>query len=532
MVRSRRRGEGVTAILLALRSSRDRPTARFGDGRGEAGRLPQGADGLAALVRDEIRSDPFERRHLCVSGEAGRSGEADLVGRHGRVPLRQAVRGWEFQWPAPRGGAIRLTPAQLSALLEGSIGVACTTRDRCVHRSRRVDQGGVGDRAIAPNRFDEYGESRSWRPMFLLFPDDPETLKAMLLPSALARTVLAQIIKELHRHRFGRAESLPEDQFACWRSRKSSRRSPRPRRSADAEVGSNGAAKKDTKRRANRGALPEHLPAGGDDHRHRGQDLPLLRRCTPSDRRRQGGTTRRDPGAVPHSGGSPPEVRLSRLRGGGGPGPGTGSGDRRRTSNRGDRRPCAGRQVCRSPAALSAAQIYARQGHPSGSLDARRLGRPRPPAAQADPDRLFEALKTSEKLFADETTAPVLDPGRGDEDGAAVGLCSGRPTVGRRGSTRRVYVYAPDRKAERPMAPLRLPRHPAGRRLCGYRPLAEKGAVRLALCWAHVRRKFYELVAADNAPIADEALRRIGRDLPRRDVDPGKPAESAGSLVT
>lgn len=28
-------------------------------------------------------------------------------------------------------------------------------------------------------------------------------------------------------------------------------------------------------------------------------------------------------------------------------------------------------------------------------------------------ERLMERLKASEKLFADETTAPVLDPGRG-----------------------------------------------------------------------------------------------------------------------
>lgn len=31
----------------------------------------------------------------------------------------------------------------------------------------------------------------------------------------------------------------------------------------------------------------------------------------------------------------------------------------------------------------------------------------------------------------------------------------------------------------------------------------------LAFCWAHVRRRFYELAAAGPAPIASEALRRI-----------------------
>ena len=41
-----------------------------------------------------------------------------------------------------------------------------------------------------------------------------------------------------------------------------------------------------------------------------------------------------------------------------------------------------------------------------------------------------------------------------------------------------------------------------------YKALAEGGAVRLAFCWSHVRRQFYEL-AGRPAPIATEALARI-----------------------
>ena len=73
-----------------------------------------------------------------------------------------------------------------------------------------------------------------------------------------------------------------------------------------------------------------------------------------------------------------------------------------------------------------------------------------------------------------------------------------------------VYVYAPDRKAERPIA------HLAGFRgtlqvdgYGGYRVLADKGTVTLAFCWAHVRRRFFELAAAGSVPIASEALARI-----------------------
>jgi transposase len=71
-------------------------------------------------------------------------------------------------------------------------------------------------------------------------------------------------------------------------------------------------------------------------------------------------------------------------------------------------------------------------------------------------------------------------------------------------------VYAPDRKAERSIAHLAsfagmLQVDGYG----GYKVLAERGDVKLALCWAHVRRRFYELTAAGPAPIASEAFTRI-----------------------
>ncbi len=43
----------------------------------------------------------------------------------------------------------------------------------------------------------------------------------------------------------------------------------------------------------------------------------------------------------------------------------------------------------------------------------------------------------------------------------------------------------------------------------GFETLAAKGDIVLAACWAHARRKFYELHQATGSPIAAEALRRI-----------------------
>ena len=40
-------------------------------------------------------------------------------------------------------------------------------------------------------------------------PDDPETLKAMLIAERIRSERLAQIIKDMNRHRFGRVTPKP-----------------------------------------------------------------------------------------------------------------------------------------------------------------------------------------------------------------------------------------------------------------------------------------------------------------------------------
>lgn len=157
------------------------------------------------------------------------------------------------------------------------------------------------------------------------------------------------------------------------------------------------------------------------------------------------------------------------------------------------------------------AQIYARQGV---ALDRSTLadwvGRAgfllRPVHA-----RLFDKLKASSKLFADETTAPVLDPGRGrTKTGQLFAYARDDRPWGGSDPPGVAYVYAPDRKAERPIE------HLSGFKgilqvdgYAGYKVLAKQGNVRLAFCWSHVRRYFYELATPGPAPIAAEALTRI-----------------------
>jgi transposase len=63
-------------------------------------------------------------------------------------------------------------------------------------------------------RAGEYDLIPAMPPTAETLPDDPSTLKAMLIAERVQNERLLQIIKELQRHRFGRkAETLPEDQM-------------------------------------------------------------------------------------------------------------------------------------------------------------------------------------------------------------------------------------------------------------------------------------------------------------------------------
>lgn len=157
------------------------------------------------------------------------------------------------------------------------------------------------------------------------------------------------------------------------------------------------------------------------------------------------------------------------------------------------------------------AQIYARQGvELDRSTLADWVGRA---AWYLRPlrEHVLDELRRSTRLFADETTAPVLDPGHGrTKTGQIWAYARDDRPWGGSDPPMVAYVYAADRKSERAEAHLKgfagiLQVDGYG----GYAALARRrNDVSLAFCWAHVRRKFYEL--ADSSPVATEVLRRIG----------------------
>ncbi|WP_027035508.1 IS66 family transposase [Mesorhizobium ciceri] len=127
-------------------------------------------------------------------------------------------------------------------------------------------------------------------------------------------------------------------------------------------------------------------------------------------------------------------------------------------------------------------------------------------------ERLAKSVFASNYLFADDTPVPVLDPGRGRTKTGRLWVYAReqRPWGGPEPPAA-VYLFAPDRKAERPVSHLERFKgvlHVDG--YAGFEQLTVKGDIVLAACWAHTRRKFFDVSQATNAPIAMEALRRIG----------------------
>jgi transposase len=135
--------------------------------------------------------------------------------------------------------------------------------------------------------------------------------------------------------------------------------------------------------------------------------------------------------------------------------------------------------------------------------------------------RLREIVLASARVFADETTLPVLDPGRGrTKTGYLWAVARDDRSWGGTDPPAVVYRYAPGRGQQHADTLLGDYR---GILQCDgyttYKKLADparesrdkqgSAAVTLVFCWAHVRRGFYDLAKAGTAPIASEALRHI-----------------------
>jgi transposase len=119
---------------------------------------------------------------------------------------------------------------------------------------------------------------------------------------------------------------------------------------------------------------------------------------------------------------------------------------------------------------------------------------------------------THYKIHADDTPVPVLCPGRGStKQGRLWTYVRDDRPAGSQEPPAVFYRYSLDRKGERPRAHLanfagvlQADAYAGFDQLYGER-------IREAACWAHVRRKFYDIQVQLSSPIAAEALERIGK---------------------
>jgi transposase len=145
-------------------------------------------------------------------------------------------------------------------------------------------------------------------------------------------------------------------------------------------------------------------------------------------------------------------------------------------------------------------------------------------------DALAQHVKGAGKLHADDTPVPVLQPGRGTtktgrlwtyvrDDRASGG--AGRTTQSGMTVMSEApavwFAYSPDRKGEHPFhhlqsfkGVLQADGYAGFERL--YQRLDGNGNAEIveAACWAHVRRKFFDLHTLQGSGIAHDALQRIG----------------------
>ena len=129
---------------------------------------------------------------------------------------------------------------------------------------------------------------------------------------------------------------------------------------------------------------------------------------------------------------------------------------------------------------------------------------------------VVSTVLSTDKVFADETTLPVLEPGRGKTKTGRLWCYAvdDRPWSGPTHPAA-AYVYSEDRRGEHPTA------HLAAFRgtlqvdgYAGFSNLVEArkdASIQLAFCWAHARRPFYEFYTSTESPLAAEVLARIAK---------------------
>jgi len=158
------------------------------------------------------------------------------------------------------------------------------------------------------------------------------------------------------------------------------------------------------------------------------------------------------------------------------------------------------------------AEIFAREGLDlDRSLLAQWVG-----SASALLMPLTDALRAhmfaADVVHGDDSPIPVLAPGTGKtKTGHLWTYVRDERPAGGQAAPAAWYAFSPDRKGEHPQHHLEaFTGILQADGYAGYSKLYESGRIAEAACWAHVRRKFFDLFEANQSPPAAQAIERIG----------------------
>lgn len=125
---------------------------------------------------------------------------------------------------------------------------------------------------------------------------------------------------------------------------------------------------------------------------------------------------------------------------------------------------------------------------------------------------LQKHVLSGDKLHADDTPVPVLAPGEGKTKTGRLWtyVRDDRP-AGQKTPPAVWFAYSPNRRGEHPQTHLKSYKGILqADAYSGFDALYADETIQEAACWAHVRRKFFDVHKAHASPIAAEAIKCIG----------------------
>jgi transposase len=142
-------------------------------------------------------------------------------------------------------------------------------------------------------------------------------------------------------------------------------------------------------------------------------------------------------------------------------------------------------------------------------------------------DEIKNHVFAASKIHADDTPVPVLAPGNGKTKTGRLWtyVRDDRP-AGYSTAPAVWFAYSEDRKGEHPRRHLEdFKGALQADAYSGFHHLYGDGAIYEVACWAHARRKLYDIHVVHASPITTEALTRIGALYRIEEQIRGKPAE-------